>query len=61
MTKCLCERQVRPLYGTPNEKKPIWCSKCSTKPSNAVNVIGKKCKCGKIPNFNLIGETIGLY
>jgi hypothetical protein len=35
------------------------CIKC--KPSEAVNVIGKKCKCGKIPKFNLIEETIGLY
>jgi hypothetical protein len=42
----------------PGERKPICCSKCKT--DEMINVVDKKCPCGKIPSFNVPGENIGV-
>ncbi|ABU44320.1 hypothetical protein PBCVNY2B_891L [Paramecium bursaria Chlorella virus NY2B] len=55
--KCKCERQCQPYFGFPGDKIPTWCSKCPDKPGNAINIVSKKCKCGKSqPYFGLPGQ-----
>ena len=53
--KCSCGKQSS--YNVPGGK-PICCSKCKT--VEMIDVVNKRCPCGKIPKFNLTGETIGV-
>ena len=49
--KCNCG--VRPSFNLPGKITPIWCTKC--KSPEAVNVIDKRCKCGKHkPTFGFV-------
>ena len=56
---CLCGVS-RPSFGPPGSshgiRSAIWCSKCPTKPLDAVNVTNKRCECGAAdPNFGFPG------
>jgi hypothetical protein len=49
---CGCDKKVRATFNLPGEKKAICCLSC--KSELMVNVIDKKCKCGKSqPIYNL--------
>lgn len=50
-----CKKQA--LYNL-NDLKPRWCK--AHKTQEMINVVSKRCSCGKIPSFNLPGETIGV-
>jgi len=51
---CGCEKKVRATFNIAGEKAK-YCGSCKDK--GMVNVIDRKCKCGKAqPTFNLIGE-----
>ncbi|AGE58117.1 hypothetical protein PBCVNW6652_740L [Paramecium bursaria Chlorella virus NW665.2] len=39
--------------------KPKWCK--SHKSDDMINVVSKRCACGKIPSYNLPGEGIGVF
>ena len=49
---CGCDKKVRATFNLPGEKKAICCSSC--KSITMVNVIDRKCNCGKAqPTYNL--------
>ena len=49
---CGCDKKVRATFNLLGEKKAICCSSCKT--DTMVNVIDRKCKCGKAqPTYNL--------
>jgi hypothetical protein len=52
------ECKKRASYNT-EDLKPMWCK--THKTDEMVNVRSKKCPCGKIPSFNLPGETVGTH
>ena len=52
--KCKCGKN--PTFGL-SGGKPLWCGTCKDKPKEAINILGKKCKCGKHrPHFGFPGE-----
>ncbi len=51
---CKCEK-VRPVFGLPTDTTATCCVACKTE--GMVNIVNKKCKCGKIPNFGLPTDT----
>jgi len=55
---CGCPKKVRATFNLIGEKAK-FCSSCKT--IGMVNVIDRKCKCGKAqPTFNLVGEKIAI-
>jgi hypothetical protein len=58
---CECGKVQNPIFNVPNEKKGRWCKNCPDKPPNAIDVVNKKCPCGKQPTFNLPSETVGKW
>ena len=51
---CHCGKS-QPNFNEPGETKPTRCSSCKT--DTMVNVVSKRCKCGKYPSFNEPGKT----
>lgn len=51
--KCICGKKACLGF---EKGKPIWCAKCPDKDEKAMNVVNKKCVCGKAqPSFGLHG------
>ena len=54
---CECGRVRQPNLGLPGgigKKDARWCSQCPSKPGNAVDVVHKRCECGRHkPTFGL--------
>jgi len=49
---CGCDKKIRATFNLPGEKKAICCSSCKSK--LMVNVIDRKCNCGKAqPTYNI--------
>jgi hypothetical protein len=48
--KCKCQKKY-PSFGFANDKIPFYCNDC--KLPNMINIISRRCICGKIPNFAL--------
>ena len=55
----ICEcGNARPSYNEPGETTAICCSLCKT--NSMINIVSKRCKCGKIPIYNEPGETTAI-
>jgi len=58
----VCSCGIRPCFNLEGESIGKWCFNCPNKPPEALDVLSKKCECGKAqPSFNLKGETIGKW
>ncbi|AAC96497.1 hypothetical protein PBCVAN69C_146R [Paramecium bursaria Chlorella virus AN69C] len=54
--KCPCGRWK--IYGLQGDTRPSWCRTCRDKPSEAIDVVSKKCKCGKgYPIYGFLSDT----
>jgi len=54
---CECNVMAKPYFGLPGDhpKDARWCSRCPSKPSNAINIVDRKCKCNKVATFGFSG------
>ena len=55
--RCRCGQSAHPKHGLNGEPPQLarWCSQCPSRPINAVDIVSKRCECGRgLPNFGVM-------
>ncbi len=57
-----CDCGKTPRMALPGDSIPIWCARCVLKPPEAIDVVTKRCRCGRAkPTFGLKDSFVAIW